>query len=102
MTAARWRQVPFFILGIGYLLTGAALLRAGCNGITHADGTGEGIIAAGIGLGGGLSVSIGGLFGVLGARAHRANVRAYRFQLAGLLLGLLPFGVYVWIFLSRG
>jgi hypothetical protein len=101
MTAARWRQIPFFVLGLAYLLTGVSLLRAGCNGINHADGTGEGLIAAAIGLGGGLSVTIGALFCVLGARAHRATVRAYRFRIAGLVLGLLPFAIYGWIALSR-
>ena len=102
MSAARWRQIPFVVLGLVYLLTGASLLRTGCSGINHADGTGEGMIAAAIGLGGGLSVAIGGVFCLLGARAHRTTVRGYRFRIVGLILGLVPFAIYGWIRLSGG
>ena len=97
MSAGRWRQVPFFVLGLVYLLTGASLLQVGCNGIDHADGMGEGMIAMAIGLGGGLSGTIGGLFCLLGARAHRATPRGYGFRIAGLILGLVPFAIYGWI-----
>jgi hypothetical protein len=101
VSTSRWRQVPFIALGFVYLLTAVNLLRVGCNGINHADGTGEGLIATAIGLAGALSLIIGGLFCALGARAHRSAPRAYRFRLVGLVLGLVPFAIYGWIRLSR-
>jgi hypothetical protein len=102
VSAARWRQVPFIGLGLVYLLVAGNLLRAGCNGINHADGTGEGLIAAAIGIAGGLSLVVGGAFCALGARAHRSAPRAFRFRIVGLVLGLLPFAIYAWIRVAGG
>jgi|KBSMisStandDraft_5_1062788.scaffolds.fasta_scaffold948556_2 hypothetical protein len=102
MSAARWRQVPFLVLGLAYLLSGANLLHAGCSGINRADGTGEGLVAAGIGVAGGLSLVVGGLFCVLGARAHRTAARAHPLRIVGLILGLIPFVIYGWLRLARG
>jgi hypothetical protein len=77
------------------------LLRAGCNGIGHADGTGEALLASAVAFGGMLSLSVAGVFGALARRAHEATARAYRIRLLALALGLVPFVVYAWVRLSH-
>src|SRR6185503_11729755 len=46
MSTVGWRAAPFLLGAAVYVVTAGALLRAGCNGIGHADGTGEALLAS--------------------------------------------------------
>ena len=94
--------MPFFTVSAVYLLIGAALCRSGCNGINHADGMGEGLLATIVGVGGALGIVVSGLLFTLGARARQITGRPYRRRLWVLVLGLAPFAIYGWIRLTGG
>src|SRR3954447_11600001 len=94
------RQLPFFALGVAYMLIGAGLLRSGCGGINHADGTGEGLLAAMVGVAGTLSLATGAVFIGLGRRVRHITGRPYRLRLLALAVGVAPFAIYGWIRLT--